>query len=65
MEVVGDEEYLTEFIEKGEEGKFTLQAYFPMPENPEDHLEDGSPHWTDLLKYKRMLKLVKILPLLD
>ena len=52
MEVVGDEEYLTQFIEKGEEGKFTLQAYFPMPENPEDHLKDGSPHWTDLLKDK-------------
>ena len=31
MEVVGDEEYLTEFIEKGEDGKFTLNAYFPMP----------------------------------
>ena len=43
----GDREHLTEFIEKGEEGKFTLQAYFPMPENPGEHLDDGKPHYMD------------------
>jgi hypothetical protein len=52
MEVEGDEEHLKQFIEKADDGKFTLEAYFPMPENPEDHLDDGPPHWTDLLREK-------------
>ena len=35
LEIEGDEEDLTNFIEKAEDGKFRIKWYFPMPEELE------------------------------
>ena len=52
LEVTGKEAELEAFANKAEDNKFTLETYYPMPEEPGDHFDTGKPHWTDVLATK-------------
>ena len=47
--ITGSEEDLEEFTSKSEGKEFLIETYFPMPEDPGEHLKDGKPHWFDIL----------------
>ena len=52
LEITGEEADLEAFASKAEDGKFSLEIYYPMPEEPGENLETGKPHWTDALSMR-------------
>ena len=49
LEITGEEADLEAFASKAEDSKFSLETYYPMPEEPGEHLDTEKPHWTDIL----------------